>query len=998
MSIQVYPEPTTGAGLPYGASTKVFDGEAPTGTYSHTSALAAGDYVLTSVSLDGKNIGATAYSATLNQRVEVTDGQNEYFQTTSSASDWKFTALGMAPTSTATPVITMASPSGNNITGFAVGGDKMIAGASGGIVSISNNASITAAAWTEKVLSTSDVFVSYGNSRYWFAGGATSSPETARVGASTDGLTWTTSILNRYNEPERFATRFVNDRFFFAGARGFVAHSTDGTSWSYLSGQLSQSTTSYAVIYANSKFITAGASGLVFHSTTGAGWDRYATPVTTSLLTLRYLNGLFVSAGASGALLTSNDAITWTSRTSSFGTTAINALTFGNGVYVAAGAAGQLRTSTDAITWTSRTSSFGTTAINGLAYGAGVYVAVGAAGTLTSSTDGITWTAQTSQFGTSAINAVEFVNNLFVAAGAGGRVSSSTDGITWTGVNSGAGTITAVTYANGRYIVGSSGANNSYQSTDLVTWTLWALTGGEPDNSIATLRGVVENGSGTIIAVGASGDIIGSTDGITWNKNYPSVFNEYAISSIVHTGTNYTFFSQDASRLAKSTDLVTWTYHTPNATYNRIAYGNNLYVGVRNSDNLYSTSTDGITWATGTADGNFAAHVAIDFADGYFMKSGYAPTTSAPVFSRSTDGVNWTTINWGASGETLASLGSVTRNGAGWIFNAYQTYYQYVTTTTGTTLAWTLGSGRSNVTGVVATTSNIIIGVNGRTLYSDSLTPTSFTATTYASTSTVTNHIAQGGGKIVYCTSSDTLYSSDNGASITQALAVVSNYAAYSTTQNLWVLAADVAGLASAIRYSTNAITWSAANISGLNANGTAASTTAKAYSVAARDGWFLAGFDEGMAAWSNNGQQWVPQKPVANAAVTFNGAAIGNGKGVLVGSLGNILVADAGSHNWRFASPVFGDTAVNDIAFNNGTFLIVGGSSKVATSTDGITWTLRTGVTSTAAGYSPPFNAVSPYGDTDFIIGSQYGVYRTSNANSPTAFRLYQVTAATLS
>jgi hypothetical protein len=60
---------------------------------------------------------------------------------------------------------------------------------------------------------------------------------------------------------------------------------------------------------------------------------------------------------------------------------------------VAAGEAGQLRTSTDAITWVTRTSTFGTTAIEFVAFGGGLFVAVGGGATVRSSSDGITWDA-----------------------------------------------------------------------------------------------------------------------------------------------------------------------------------------------------------------------------------------------------------------------------------------------------------------------------------------------------------------------------------------------------------------------------------------------------------------------------------------------------------------------------------------------------------------------------------------------------------------------------
>ena len=77
--------------------------------------------------------------------------------------------------------------------------------------------------------------------------------------------------------------------------------------------------------------------------------------------------------------------LTWTQRTSSFGTTAIRALAYGGGQWVAVGDSGKLATSPDGVTWTQRTSSFGTTAILAVAYGGGQWVAAGNAGALATS-------------------------------------------------------------------------------------------------------------------------------------------------------------------------------------------------------------------------------------------------------------------------------------------------------------------------------------------------------------------------------------------------------------------------------------------------------------------------------------------------------------------------------------------------------------------------------------------------------------------------------------
>ena len=76
------------------------------------------------------------------------------------------------------------------------------------------------------------------------------------------------------------------------------------------------------------------------------------------------------------------------------------------GLWVAVGQSGKLATSPDGVTWTQRTSGFGTSTIYDAAHDGLQWVAVGASGLLATSPDGITWTQRTSGFGTSIIYAV----------------------------------------------------------------------------------------------------------------------------------------------------------------------------------------------------------------------------------------------------------------------------------------------------------------------------------------------------------------------------------------------------------------------------------------------------------------------------------------------------------------------------------------------------------------------------------------------------------------
>jgi hypothetical protein len=168
----------------------------------------------------------------------------------------------------------------------------------------------------------------------------------------------------------------------------------------------------------------------------------------------------------------------------------------GSNTYVAVGGAGQLYSSTDSgVTWTSRTSGFGSNEINDVFYGNGLWVAVGAAGTLTTSTDSITWTARTANMSTNAIYAVTYANSLWVAVGNGGGATNtggiiySSDGITWTRKSQTLGTSNTyrcVVWNGTNWVVGRDAGTNNYlyATTPSGTWTEDLAAGGNGIDAI----------------------------------------------------------------------------------------------------------------------------------------------------------------------------------------------------------------------------------------------------------------------------------------------------------------------------------------------------------------------------------------------------------------------------------------------------------------------------------------------------------------------------------
>jgi hypothetical protein len=209
--------------------------------------------------------------------------------------------------------------------------------------------------------------------------------------------------------------------------------------------------------------------------------------------------------------------------------TFISIATDGSSKYVIVGSSGVLYSSTDSgVTWTSRTSGFGSSTIRRVTYANAIFVAVGDSGLITTSTDAITWTARTSGFGSSPINGIDYVNGYFIATGrdtpnSRSGVSTSTDGITWTFRTTPAGSAIparCATYGNGYYVVAGDGNTTAAMySTDLVTWTAITAT-----NGYAFVKAFFENSQFILFTDTANGEnwFTGNNPSTGWNYFYPS--------------------------------------------------------------------------------------------------------------------------------------------------------------------------------------------------------------------------------------------------------------------------------------------------------------------------------------------------------------------------------------------------------------------------------------------------------------------------------------------
>ena len=264
-----------------------------------------------------------------------------------------------------------------------------------------------------------------------------------------------------------------------------------------------------------------------------------------------------MTVGAGGTLATSPDGVSWTERTSGFGSSDIAGVGYGHGVWVAVGAGGKLRDKPrrshldDPVEqpcdrpgrrrlrqwdvgrrqgeqWPvdqprRRSHLVGADDqlrgdIASIGYDGSLWVAVGADGKASTSTDGLRWKDPIDSFGGTAMSSVAFSGGWWVTVGAGGTVYTSPPGTgPWAPARSCCGTtdLAGVAHDVGGNLwlaVGDGGKMYTSGAPDTTPWSSVASSGfGTIDIAAAA-----SNGTNHWVAVGAGGHIWTSANGATW--------------------------------------------------------------------------------------------------------------------------------------------------------------------------------------------------------------------------------------------------------------------------------------------------------------------------------------------------------------------------------------------------------------------------------------------------------------------------------------------------
>jgi len=273
-------------------------------------------------------------------------------------------------------------------------------------------------------------------------------------------------------------------------------------------------------------------------------------------------------------------------------------------------------------------------------------------------------------------NAMVYGNGMYVAAGADcfscdtGSIYTSPDGTNWTPrfystTNNTTLQLYGIAYGQGTFVaVGYTGS--IYSSTNGIDWVfhqnpvpMWNLFG-------------VTYGNGTFVAVGGPQTYIGtntvsniltSVDGVNWTPHRIGLTSSPSFYSVAY-GNGYFFAVGDGGSVRYSTTGNSWSSSGApnNLTFSSVAYGNGKFVASFGSNTNLIIDTQSPFFPASSVfqpSGTTANIVQAAYANGVFLGSGYSASLNTNVFLTSRDGTNWSQRNTYFNG----TVGGITSDG-----------------------------------------------------------------------------------------------------------------------------------------------------------------------------------------------------------------------------------------------------------------------------------------------------------------------------------------------
>ena len=563
--------------------------------------------------------------------------------------------------------------------------------------------------------------------------------------------------------------------------------------------------------------------------------------------------------------------------------------------------------------------------------------------------------------------AITYGEGKFVAIGRGGVIEYSTDGINWSEATTT--TLTSnnwvgIAYGNGRFVaLSSDGAVRAMYSEDGITWN--------QSNAItAADYADITFGEGKFIAVGTNMVSI-STDGKNWGQGTGEVgsrtYNAVAYGDGVFVGV----MRSNTQSATWSADGYTWqnARSTRQGVYNSVAYGNGVFIAVGRGTNHIMISKDkGQTWTGILNIGDIASKTwtSITFAAGKFVA--VCDLYASPQTMYSYDGDTWYPVDSAATKDWV----DLTYGNGKFVALAQNAARQkYMYSTTG-------GPDEDQLT--FADNKDLDIFKSYDEVYQSdgaaegtiiSTNPSGNTLNLYQSTGTWAN------GQTVIgeprpLTTSEIVGTSDIGG-------VWNRVQGKPVTDGNWRDVTYGDGQFVAVTPGTNIImrspdgeTWTSETIP----------NAANWYGIAYGDGKYVAvarGGGPNNVMYSTDGQSWdeVSAQPQGNSIIYGGGNFVTVNYGS--GSSSNVQYSEDGI-NWTRVSPNPASD-LRDVAYGNGVYVSAGnpwgGKGNIAYSTDLDNWTLLPQI-----GGGQGLHSIA-FGDGKFVAIPW-------NENSPSAYISY--------
>lgn len=430
-------------------------------------------------------------------------------------------------------------------------------------------------------------------SQFVAIGGSSQEPPIIR---SQDGIQWT--ISNSTTDTTLYDLSWNGSQLVAVGDSGVILASNDGVDWTTATSNTTSNIRNLA--WSDTEYVAIADDGVILTSSDGTNWIELANTLPSDLQSLIWDGSRFIAAGYLNVYL-SDDGSSWTTvplTNSPPPSEWVSAgdLVWNGSLYVLVGDRGAIMTSEDALTWTWRSTGnrYYLEPLSTIEHNGQYWLAFGYNDKVLISPNGLDWesVAVEDDF---RVHNMTWAGSQWVATELFDGIITSPDGRNWTRYDPDPSysNLKSITW-NGSVVVGVGDGGKILTSPDGNTWTIQTLPGSPDMVAIAW-------GDGKFVAVGYTGKVFTSIDGVTWQQQQALTTTYGGGQGLVWTGTQFVLVS-NSGNFATSPDGVQWTSHSwpPLKVFppSMIVMADDLLVAVGSLSGTQAvfTSQDGINW------------------------------------------------------------------------------------------------------------------------------------------------------------------------------------------------------------------------------------------------------------------------------------------------------------------------------------------------------------------------------------------------------------------